>query len=55
MKNNTYIIAEVGVNHENSMEKAIELIDLAKNERRILEEMINFFEKYNLINMYVLN
>ena len=25
-----YIIAEVGVNHENSMEKAIELIDLAK-------------------------
>ncbi len=26
-----YIIAEIGVNHENSMEKAIELIDLAKN------------------------
>ena len=25
-----YIIAEIGVNHENSMEKALELIDLAK-------------------------
>ena len=31
------------------MPKYSKLIDLAKNKRRILEEMINFFEKYNLI------
>jgi hypothetical protein len=31
------------------MPKYSKLIDLAKNEQKILEEMINFFEKYDLI------
>jgi sialic acid synthase SpsE len=30
-KRSTYIIAEIGVNHDGSIDKAIELVDLAKN------------------------